>query len=232
MAFGIFSWDLLFLHYLDVIPKATEASCIIISKELCSTVSADYYAIIISIWATLQLVWVAMLITVQLLQIARGLTTYEAMSPSKPHSHSHSVATQAASFVAAGDPSISAAGLGPNNRGPDPAVADAAHAHPHKGGMWETWKRLLGVDTFVAVALHGRGTTAQNGHSHSHAPSRNPFSKGCFSNCQDFWMDEGPWFGSRESGMATFGGERVDYTSMYDVPAGRGYAPVSADEEV
>jgi palmitoyltransferase ZDHHC13/17 len=172
-----------------------------------------------------------MLITVQLLQIARGLTTYEAMTPHK-HKHSSPLASEVTSFVTTGDPSISAAGLGPNNRGPDPAV-ETAHAHSHKGGFLETWKRLLGIDTFVAVALHGRGAPSgpnSGAVSHSH---KNPFSRGCFGNCQDFWMDEGPWFGSRESGRATFGGERVDYTSMYDVPSvgnGRGYVSVSGGD--
>jgi palmitoyltransferase ZDHHC13/17 len=169
-----------------------------------------------------------MLLTVQLLQIARGLTTYEAMQPSKPTSPA---AQQLTSFVTTGDPSLSTAGLGAGNRGPDPAASGGAaggHDHPHKHrGPLEAWKKLLGVDTFVAVALHGRGTPQAN----AAARYRNPFSRGCVTNCKDFWADEGPLFGSRESGTARFGGETVDYTSMYEVPQGMGYAPVQGDEE-
>lgn len=172
-------------------------------------------------WAALQLVWVTMLVTVQLLQIARGLTTYEAMAPSKPHSHTQ----QLNSFVTTGDPSISAAGLGPGNRGPDPVV-DGHHGHKHTSPM-DAWKRLLGVDTFLAVAIHGRGSPQAN----QAAKSSNPFSRGCITNCKDFWMDDGPIFGSRDSGRSKFGGETVDYTSMYEVPLAMGYAPVHGDDD-
>jgi palmitoyltransferase ZDHHC13/17 len=217
---------------LAILPKLHGSTCAILSDDLCATVSEDWYAVIISVWATLQLVWVAMLIIVQLLQIARGMTTYEAMTP---HKHSHSQSNgQATTIVDAGDPSISA---GPNNRGPDAAAGDTAgghnHAHPHKKhGLLHAWKQLLGIDTFVEVALHGRGAPAQVGGSARSQLNRNPFSRGCVTNCKDFWLDEeGPWFGSRESGRATFSGQAVDYTSMYEVPVGgMAYAPVSSGD--
>jgi hypothetical protein len=127
-----------------------------------------------------------------------------------------------------GDPSMTTAGLGPNNRGPDPAVGTApGSGPPRKHGPFEAWKRLLGVDTFVAVAWHGRGSPQAN----QAARYRNPFSRGCVTNCKDFWGDDGPLFGSRDSGMAKFGGGTVDYTSMYDVPQPMGYAPVQAEED-
>jgi palmitoyltransferase ZDHHC13/17 len=151
------------------------------------------------------------------------------MQPSKPTTHA---AQQITSFALTGDPSMSTAGISAGNRGPDPAVpggsSDHGHAHPRKpqGGL-EAWKKLLGVDTFVAVALHGRGSPQAN----AAMRYRNPFSRGCLTNCKDFWMDEGPFFGSRESGSARFAGERVDYTHLYEVPQAMGYAPVAADEE-
>jgi hypothetical protein len=37
-------------------------------------------------------------------------------------------------------------------------------------------------------------------------------------------------FGSRETGTSKLGGERVDYTMLYEAPV-RGYIPVGADEE-
>jgi palmitoyltransferase ZDHHC13/17 len=169
---------------LSLLPRDPTAQCTLLKAELCETVTADTYSIILTVWTTLQLIWVTMLLTVQLLQIARGLTTYEAMQPAKPSSH---LAQELTSFVATGDPSLSTAGLGSGNRGPDPAAPSGHdHPHPHPGPL-EAWKRLLGVDTFVAVALHGRGSPQAN----TAARYRNPFSRGCVTNCKDFWADDG-----------------------------------------
>jgi len=137
------------------------------------------------------------------------------------------------SFITTGDPSMSSAQITSANRGPDPAAHEdphAGHNHPpgqHPHGALDAWKRLLGVDTFMAVAVHGRG--AQQGQQQI---NRNPFSKGCITNCKDFWADETPLFGSREGGVARLGGERVDYNHMYEVPAGMGYIAVNAEDEV
>jgi hypothetical protein len=208
---------------LDVIPKNTTSTCTFLQADLCATYTSSPFAVILTIWTALQLVWVTMLVTVQLLQIARGLTTYEAMKPSKP--------APLTSFMTTGDPSMGNAGIDAANRGPDP-VGHEGHnhgpgGHKHTDGF-EAWKRLLGVDTFIAVALHGRGSPQANAASRY----KNPFSRGCITNCQDFWNDAGPVFGSKENGSARFGGERVNYLDMYETPEGMGYAPVSADDEV
>ncbi|KAF2665673.1 palmitoyltransferas-like protein akr1 [Microthyrium microscopicum] len=228
-ALGILYWDWLAWTYFTVLPKPLEAKCTFLNDELCATYNSDPFTVILTIWATLQLVWVSMLLIVQLLQIARGLTTYEAMAP-KHASHSP-MGQSAMSFVTTGDPSLSSAQISATDRGPDPAVPPAnatnAHNHAHHGGLLDTWKRLLGIDTFVAVALHGRGSPEA-----SRQINRNPFSKGCFTNCADFWQDDTPYFGSRESGQAKLGGERVDYSAMYDLPAGPGYMAVGTDDDV
>jgi hypothetical protein len=104
---------------------------------------------------------------------------------------------------------------------------------------------MLGVDTFMATALFGsraKEVRQQN--------KRNPFSRGILQNCRDFWLDPAPVFGRRTNGEGVLGGERVDYTRMYEVPAFnkavgtstrrvRGedggtarYAAVATDEEV
>jgi palmitoyltransferase ZDHHC13/17 len=54
---------------------------------------------------------------------------------------------------------------------------------------------------------------------------QNPFSRGVFMNCRDFWCDPAPYFGKRMVGDAMLGGEIVNYARMYDVPlrtTGRG----------
>lgn len=182
--------------------------------------------LIITLWAALQLVWVAMLLTVQLLQIARGLTTYEAMTPPKP-----SLAHRGAPAVVTGAPDLSPAG----GSSSQPADPHAGHNHGpggHKHGPLEAWKRLLGVDTFVAVAVQGRGGGKPQQGARS-AVVRNPFSRGVLANCSDFWLSGEPWFASQEQGAARLGGERVNYTDMYEAPSAPGYVPVrTAEDEV
>jgi len=201
------------------------AQCTFLKDELCATLNSDPFSIILTIWTSLQLVWVVMLLTVQLLQVGRGLTTYEAMSPNKPYGgHANQAAL---SFITTGDPSMQSAQISAGDRGPDPAVGPG-HGHGHRhGGALEAWKRLLGIDTFMTVAVGGRGSNRQR-----HHVSRNPFSKGCVTNCADFWSDETPIFGSRETGLAKLGGERVDYNSMYEVPDSMGYVAVHGDDDV
>jgi hypothetical protein len=181
-----------------------------------------------------------MLLIVQLLQIARAMTTYEAMTVHKVgggldhHGHSHGpgpppASERLTSFLTTGAPDMAAGSIDAANRGPDPAAA-GAHRPPQRASCLQTWYRLLGIDTFMATAFGKR-----DGHSHAApAANRNPFSRGCFQNCADFWYDDSPVFGSRENGFAKLGGAKVDYTTMYDLPAGGrgsgGYVAV-ADED-
>jgi len=38
------------------------------------------------------------------------------------------------------------------------------------------------------------------------------------SNCKDFWCEPGSVFGEKENGEALLGGERVNYTKLYEPP--------------
>lgn len=51
---------------------------------------------------------------------------------------------------------------------------------------------------------------------------KNPYSKGYMQNCKDFWCDPSPMFGRRENGDAMFGGERINYTEVYESPTAMG----------
>lgn len=183
-------------------------------------------------WAALQLCWVTMLLVVQLLQIARNLTTYESM---RGHLNSHSPAEALTSFVTTGDTSqdvTGASGSAPTTGfGSGQDVGDRPPRRQPKHSVWDQWKRLLGLDTFVATALHGSQGANQ-------ARNRgNPFSRGLITNCKDFWCDGAPLFKKKESGYARLGGERVDYTRMYEPPkmryqrSGGRYEAVAAEEE-
>lgn len=90
------------------------------------------------------------------------------------------------------------------------------HGHGHKhGGFLKQWSKILGVDAFIETAS-GRGAAAGG---HNKRASRNPYSRGCVTNCRDFWCDPAPVFGRRENGAAQLGGDLVNYSEMYESPA-------------
>lgn len=217
-------------------PKVAE--CAVLSADLCKIMSKDPYTIVVSIWAAFQLTWVTMLLCVQLLQIARNLTTYESM---RGHLNSHTPANALTSFVTTGDTSQDVSGAGgnapTNGFGSGQDIGDVPKPREPKASIWDQWKRLLGLDTFLTIALQG----SRAGHTHTR-PQGNPFSRGIVTNCKDFWCDGSPVFGRKEGGFAKLGGERVDYTRLYEVPrmryqssrgAGDGgrYETVAAEEE-
>jgi hypothetical protein len=175
-----------------------------------------------------------MLACVQLLQVARNLTTYESM---RGHLHSHTPADAVNSFITTGDTSQDVAGAGSsgtNGFGSGNDTGDVPKRREPKPSIWDQWKRLLGLDTFVATALQGSqaGQRQQRG---------NPWSRGIVTNCKDFFCDGSPVFGRKEGGYARLAGERVDYTRLYEVPKmkyarsaggnGARYESVAAEEE-
>lgn len=196
--------------------------CNILAPSLCRLVNFDPYTIVLMMWAALQLTWVTMLLFVQLVQISRAMTTYENMRGSH-HGHGHEGASTSG---------MAAAGHGPNT-----AVASLdshGHNHHHKGGWFDQWKKILGVDTFVETAIGDK----------SQSRTRNPFSRGIVRNCKDFLCDSAPVFGNRENGAAMLDGQVVNYTSMYEAPSrmttrtrrgedsGGAYESVAADDAV
>jgi hypothetical protein len=222
---------------LETIEKPKNVTCNILSDDLCEELNKDPFTIVVSIWAAFQLSWVTMLLCVQMLQIARNLTTYESM---RGHLHNHTAADAVNSFVTTGATSqevAGGAGSAPTNGfGSGQDIGEAARPRAPKQSLWSQWKRLLGLDTFAAIAL--RGSAA--GQPRARAARReNAFSRGMMTNCKDFFCDGSPVFSKKEGGYARLGGERVDYTRLYEVPkmryqrerAGERYESVAADEE-
>ncbi|KAI4278637.1 MAG: hypothetical protein LQ337_000877 [Flavoplaca oasis] len=190
------------------LPPPANVECNLLSEELCSLVLRDPFTVVLGIWCTLQLTWMVMLFVVQSVQIARAMTTYESM---RGHLQRASPASQAiTSAITAGTISPSGASLTNRGMGPDPVMSDGAegHAHRHKAACFTQWKKLLGLDTFIATAT-GRSGSRKRG---------NPFSRGIITNCKDFWFDPAPYFGRRETGTAMLDGEVIDYTKMYETP--------------
>ena len=199
---------------IDTLPVADRADCSLLYDPYCGLFARDPLTIITNAWASLQLTWTFMLLFVHLTQIARSITTYETM---KGRDHVGPITTA----IVIG--SLSADGAQVN--GPDPVPKDDgagyAHNHKRKDGCLSQWYKLLGLDTFYTVAFQGyKGS--QDKEASRRTKQSNPFSRGLFRNCQDFWMD-GPIFGRKTSGKAMLGGEVVDYTTMYDAPKGMRY---------
>ena len=171
-----------------------------------------------------------MLLIVQLMQVARAQTTYESMRSHSPH---HGAGEALTSFVTTGSTSMEGAQVDGST---PPQGSSSAEAHPkRKEGCWQQWKRLLGLDTFIATALHGSNAAQVQARQRS-----NPFTRGCLTNCKDFWFEPGPIFGRKENGAALLDGQRVDYTRLYEPPprmtvrrrGGDEYAAVDTDDRV
>lgn len=202
---------------IDLIPARSDAECNILSSVLCDILSRDTFTIILTIWISIQLIWVSMLCVVQLVQISRNQTTYESM-----HGHTLDYANSASaavtSAITTGTASADIGGLSATGQGPNPAIPPTtipSHRRPpplrHDHGCLSQWKKLLGLDTFVATAQDGLDRRGG-------ARSRNPFSRGVVTNCKDFWCDSQPYFGKRDTGSAMLGGETVNYSRLFDMP--------------
>lgn len=156
----------------------------------------------------MQLIWVTMLLVVQMVQVARAQTTYESM---RGHLHHGTQASQAiTSALTAGSTSTEGAQLSNAGMGPNPAIPSGRRQH--KEGCFSQWKKLLGLDSFIATAIGGSEGANVSGRR------GNPYSRGIFTNCKDFWCDPAPYFGTRETGTAMLDGEVVNYTRMYETP--------------
>ncbi|KAI1006178.1 Palmitoyltransferase [Podosphaera aphanis] len=197
---GIFLSVRIAIGYFEIkVADGISNSCNTLTPSLCQVVNSDPYTLILTIWSTLQLTWVTMLMFVQLVQISRAVTTWENMRGSH-HENSSKASEAIMSALATG-------GATDNNFGRQTACPKARHHH-HKKGCFAMWKKLLGIDTFVETALHGKDIQR----------NRNSFSAGCLTNCRDFWCDPAPIFGKRKTGSALLRGKAVDYTSLYTIP--------------
>ncbi|KAI0087499.1 ankyrin [Irpex rosettiformis] len=190
---GIITFDYLTYAYFSTIevqvdPSHISPSCVL-TDYLCAATAHDTFLVSVAAWSTLQLSWTLVLLTTQLWQVARQMTTLEvsnlgrygwmggrggSMHAQQGHAHQH--------------------GQGSEGEGD-------AHAHRHKhsgicGGGSGFLMNLLGFDRFT------KGKAADGLAKAHKAP--NPFHVGVIGNCKDFWT------AGRELG--------VEYDKLYDVP--------------
>lgn len=227
LAAGIAVFTNLAVIYLFSLPapsKAAADSCHILTPAICTYALRDPYTVALSLWALIQLVWIAMLVVVQSIQIAKNMTTYENM---KRHSHNenpHLPLHRPRHGITQGHSHIT------DSLNDTAAASTRLNARPRHEGCWTKWKRTIGLDVFLATASdasHGKMKSLDRG---------NPFSRGLIGNCKDFWCDPAPVFGQRVNGEAYLGGEVVDYSRLYDVPmrlrraGGMMYSRVAGDD--
>lgn len=246
LACGILVYDWVLYYYFDGISRDASQSCRLLSVNLCKMLNADGYTLLLSTWISVQLVWVSMLIFTQFFQLSRGTTTYENMTGI--HLGPPGTTTALTSTGAPLDPSMDdgvnttttpgTTTSNPNGNGSTTTInGNATASRPRgPGGLVKQWSRLLGVDPFIETVA-GRG--AARGSSNRRR-RKNPYSRGCISNCRDFWCDPAPCFGRRDNGAAVLGGAKVDYTAMYESPPlmrltgmrtrGGGYEAIGTDE--
>lgn len=201
--------------------STTPPHCTLLSDSLCAEFSKDPFSGVLMIWSALQLTWSSMLLLVQLAQVARALTTHEAM---RGHRHVGPVTAALTTGSLETQPSAGA------------AAAPISTPQKRETGCWPTWKRLLGLDTIVAAARR------EGRHHPSGSGSRptNPYDVGVVRNCRDFWLD-GPLIGTsitrKPDATGVLAGEKVDYARLYSVPEGvmryrrGGYESVSTAED-
>lgn len=228
MEIGIVLFVRLVLAHIDALPTPVDTQCKFLSPQLCGIVLRDRWTFVLAIWAVLQLVWVSMLLVVQLVQISKNQTTFENMTR---HSHNHDGHSHHRPHEAQG---AVAGGLVTNSLNDTAAAGSRLQARPRRpDGFLTRWKKLLGLDAFMATAQDG----LQEASSGNRRDRSNPFSRGIMTNCRDFWCDPAPVFGQRKTGESMLGGSVVNYSRMYNKPlrstgsGGMVYSGVSGNDD-
>ncbi|KKA28087.1 hypothetical protein TD95_003621 [Thielaviopsis punctulata] len=249
LAAGILCYDVLLYHYFTTTTESADSSCSILSPALCQIVNADAYTLLLGIWISIQLVWVSMLISVQFIQVARAMTTFENMFGIRDASATLAFTSTGqpldpqAAAVAAAEEAEAAATVTAATAATAAAAATAgpglAHAHARRrGGYLSQIAMLLGITPFIETVS---GRTA--GGAARARKKGNPYGHGCVANCSDFWCDPAPVLGRRETGAGLLAGRKVSWMDMYEVESGmgvrtrgrgrgRGYEAVGGEEEV
>ena len=195
---------------LQALPTTGGARCHLLPEPACDTVSRDPFTVLLAFWASLQLIWVTMLLFVQNVQIAKARTTYESV---RGHSGRISrIQETVASAVVAGTTSMDSAQLTTHILDSNTTMSRRRHGRSRQDSCFTQWKQLLGLGSFVAAAQEGLN------HHDRFSLEPNPFSRGLVRNWKDFWCDPAPYFGRRKPGTAMLDGEVIDYTTMYDIP--------------
>jgi hypothetical protein len=174
-----------------------DSSCIL-PFDLCSASSYDTLALSIVFWSALQLSWTSVLLTAQIWQICRQMTTLEVSNVSrygfmggKP---GVSVRGQSGLVEKWGRENPPGGTGGPNDHVHGPTCDHGPASGAKKSHFL---LKILGVDRFLNGKAEGLAAAPKGS---------NPFDVGIWTNCRDFWSSGGKL--------------GVDYGRVYDVPVG------------
>ncbi|KAK4330562.1 Palmitoyltransferase AKR1 [Rhodotorula toruloides] len=192
----------------------------LVPSLLCMSLLFDPFALSIASWSLLQLTWTIILLSAQIWQVARQMTTLEVANVSrfgylggKPgvSAASQQGAVEKWNAAKAARHAANLAGdVGDGGALDDPeSLAHAPSTSPPPGqpttrakGSFAFCLKLLGLDRFVAPSRNSQLTTL----AHPPPTASNPFDLGVVANCLDFW---------------TKGGELgVRYERVWGVPEG------------
>lgn len=200
LMFGVLALDWLFFGtYIDLLP---EGECPIAPGPLCPALTHSNATTQLVLWASLQLSWVIMLAFVQLVQIARNITTIEAANLHR------------FGFMGADDFSSLPLDHHSHETATGPGEVPAFKASRRK---WHsTLTRILGIDQFLSTARDALGSDQS-----TRRPSSNPVNYGIRRNCMDFWCPLGDWnvLHTFDDGSGSLNGNKVDYYALWDFPS-------------
>lgn len=179
-----------------------EGTLCVFPNDVCRTLEADVFAFVVSFWASLQLLWTVVLVSVQTVQIGRQMTTLEMSNLGRYGFMGGKGGTSMApqtNFMAQRQV---AAGASHSPDGSSDTSDHPSHRQHHHGikhtlaGMGGCVLRVVGLDLYTrGKAGEGLRRAGKGG---------NPFDLGFITNCRDFWTR------GEELG--------VDYTTLYDIP--------------
>lgn len=192
-----------------------EDLCLFLSDKMCLGYSNNHFIFNLSVWSSIQCIWVLFLAVTQTFQIFKGLTTVEFSKLNKNFSspsHTHSTVPrdfqgEGAEGTPAGPPSVPPQG------------------HTHKDGFLVCMK-LLGLDQFVmTIKVALLSLFVQTTHSHQYTSIESldiPSDFGWKQNWLDFWfLGDTHWrnlYYLPIDGENNLNGKVVDYYKFYEYP--------------
>lgn len=193
-----------------------EDLCFLLSDQMCLGFTNNHFIYNLSMWSSLQCVWVLFLVLTQTFQIFKGLTTVEFTKLNRAMSHP--------SFTHSTVPRDFQGEAGTTSDSPAPETA-SPQGHSHKDGTLVCMK-LLGLDQFVMtikVALTSLFVQTTNNHQYSTIEDIViPTDFGWKQNWLDFWfLGEIEWrnlFYLPIDGENNLNGKVVDYYKLYEYP--------------
>ncbi|CCK69719.1 palmitoyltransferase AKR1 KNAG_0C06230 [Huiozyma naganishii CBS 8797] len=234
---GIVCFVKLSMEFFDAFDDDDDVACGFLGDdELCAGFTYSKFTFLIMVWAVLQLCWVSILLVMQWIQIAKGITNYEfdlALQQRKRKSSQQQQINE--HFNTAPDELVDDGSSAGTARAESLANAETTFDGVSEGnGRAGTCLKMIGVPQCVTLVGELLGKTQSN--SAGAEPRRGSSlhiatDYGVSRNIQDFWLtsDTGAplwqrllYSTSSSSSRALLNGEEVVYSTLYELPARQG----------